>query len=118
MSGPFTFPMTAATGGTGSRLGVQVVLDGSASLLELELQYVSFVLRGGFGTTGAGAVASEGARVWVRAIGTGIVTPLGGRGEVTAGHLMGYLAAGEVDSMEGDAIGCDSLDHSFTLRPR
>lgn len=120
--GPHSFPMNAAAGGSTPHPGVQVVIEGVPSSLELEFKYTDFTLRGGLGTTGAGVLTNEGLRLWIRAIGTGAVTHTGeGPGEVTAGTLMGYVAVGSA-SDQFDALClsciCYATDHSFTLKVR
>lgn len=117
--GPHSFQMVAAAGGSFPHPGVQVVLDGAPSALELELKYTDFTLRGGFGTTGDGVLTSQGLRLWIRTIGTGAVTHEGdGRGEVTAGTLAGYLAIGAANAEEAAATACSATDHTFTLKVR
>jgi hypothetical protein len=111
--------MNAVSGGTMPHPGVQVVIDGVASSLELEFKYTDFTLRGGLGTTGAGVLTNEGLRFWIRGIGTGAVTHVGdGPGEVTAGSLMGYLATGSASTEEAAAASCFATDHAFTLKAR
>jgi len=114
--------MNAAAGGTAPYPGVQVVIDGDASSLELEFKHTDFTLRGGLGTTVEGVLTNEGLRFWIRAIGTGAVTHTGeGPSEVTAGTLMGYVAVGnasdEFASLCMNCI-CHGTDHSFTLKVR
>lgn len=117
--GPHTFPMNAAAGGTTPHPGVQVVIDGDPSTLELEFKYTDFTLRGGLGTTGNGVLTNEGLRFWIRAIGTGAVTQTSdGHGEVLAGSLMGYMATGSAGSDEASATPCVARDHTFTLKVR
>jgi hypothetical protein len=116
---PLTFPMTAAAAGTTPHPGVQIVLDGAPGALELELMSASATLRGGMGTTGDGALSNEGTRLWLHAIGSGSVfRGTDGRGEVTSGTLMGYVALGHADDDEGALGTCSARDHSFTLRTR
>jgi len=120
--GPHSFPMNAAAGGTAPYPGVQVVIEGDASSLELEFKYTDSTLRGGLGTTAAGVLTNQGLRFWIRGIGTGAVTHTGeGPGEVTAGTLMGYVAVGSAsdpfDSLCMSCI-CSANDHSFTLKVR
>lgn len=120
--GPHSFPMVAAAGGTSPHPGVEVVLDGVASSLELEFKYTDFTLRGGFGTTGEGVLTNQGMRLWIRAIGTGAVTQKAdGIGEVLTGSLMGYVAVGSAtdtfDALCPQCI-CSATDHTFTLKVR
>jgi len=116
---PLTFPMGATAAGTTPHPGVQVVLDGDPGGLELELMSASATVRGGMGTTGDGALANEGTRLWLHAIGSGAVTRAAdGRGEVLQGTLMGYLALGRASDDEGGLGTCSARDHSFTLRIR
>jgi hypothetical protein len=117
--GPYTFPMVASVGGTMPYPGVQVVVEGVASALELEFKYTDFTLRGGLGTTGDGVLTNQGQRFWMNAIGTGAVTQKGdGRGEVTAGTLAGYVAVGAATGTQNEAIACSTTDHTFTLKVR
>lgn len=117
--GPYSFPMVASAGGTTPHPGVQVVLDGVASSLELEFKYTDFTLRGGLGTTGAGVLTNQGQRFWMNAIGTGAVTQRAdGTGEVTAGTLMGYIAVAPATAVQNDAVACSTTDHTFTLKVR
>jgi hypothetical protein len=110
--------MEAVAAGTAPP-GVEVVLEGDPSWLELEFKYTAFILRGGMGTTGDGVVANEGLRLWMHAIGTGSVTQTSdGHGEVMAGTLMGYLALGSPTDEEGALGTCSAVDHTFTLRVR
>jgi len=114
-----SFPMGAAAAGTSPHPGVQVLLDGEPSALELEFLAENATLRGGLGTTGDGALSNERRRLWLHAIGTGSVTRAAdGRGEVVTGNLMGYLALGDPDDDEGALGTCNSRDHAFTLRAR
>lgn len=117
--GPYSFPMVASAGGTTPHPGVQVVLDGVASSLELEFKYTDFTLRGGLGTTGDGVLANQGQRFWINAIGTGAVTQRAdGLGEVTAGTLIGYIAVAPATAVQNDAVACSTTDHTFTLKVR
>jgi hypothetical protein len=116
---PLTFPMGAVAAGTTPHPGVQVVLDGEPGALELELLSASATVRGGMGTTGDGALANEGTRLWLHAVGSGSVTRAAdGRGEVVQGTLMGYVALGRKNDDEGALGTCSARDHSFTLRIR
>jgi hypothetical protein len=111
--------MVASAGGTTPHPGVEVVLDGVASSLELEFKYTDFTLRGGLGTTGDGVLTNQGQRLWVNAIGTGAVAQKAdGIGEVAAGTLIGYLAIGSPTATMGEATACSALDHTFTLKVR
>ena len=115
MGGPLTFPMVAAAAGT----GVQILLAGDGPMLELELLSVASALNGGFGTTEVGVLSNEAVRLWMHAIGSGAVTRAAdGRGQVTAGRLLGYVAFGHAAGPEGSLGSCDSIDHSFVLRVR
>jgi hypothetical protein len=117
--GPYSFPMVASAGGTTPHPGVEVVIEGVASSLELEFKYTDFTLRGGLGTTGDGVLTNQGQRLWIRAIGTGAVTQkTDGIGEVTAGTLIGYIAVGPATALEAEATACTALDHTFTLKIR
>lgn len=116
---PLTFPMVAAAAGTSPHPGLQVLLDGNPSALEWELLSESLTVRGGLGTTGDGVLSNEATRMWVHAIGTGPVTRASdGRGEVTSGTLMGYVALGGPDDEEGALGTCTARDHAFSLRIR
>jgi hypothetical protein len=111
--------MVASAGGTTPHPGVQVVIEGVASSLELEFKYTDFTLRGGLGTTGDGVLTNQGPRFWMNAIGTGAVTHKGdGVGEVTAGTLIGYIAVAPATAVQNDAIACSTTDHTFTLKVR
>ncbi len=117
--GPLSFPMEAAPAGTVPHPGVQVVLEGDASSLELELVYPDCTLRGGMGTTGDGVLSNEGLRLWLHSIGTGgVFQASDGRGEVASGSLLGYLAMGGPNDAEGSLGTCSAQDHTFTLRAR
>jgi hypothetical protein len=117
--GPYSFPMVASAGGTTPHPGVQVVIEGVASSLELEFKYTDFTLRGGLGTTGEGVLANQGQRFWINAIGTGAVTQKAdGIGQVTAGTLMGYIAVAAATASQNEAIACSTTDHTFTLKVR
>ena len=117
--GPYSFPMVASAGGTTPHPGVQVVLDGVPSSLELEFKYTDFTLRGGLGTTGEGVLTNQGQRFWMNAIGTGAVAQKSdGIGEVTAGTLMGYIAVAPATAVQNDAVACSTTDHTFTLKVR
>src|ERR1700730_15813410 len=79
----------------------------------------TFILRGGLGTTGDGVLSNEATRMWIHAIGTGSVTRASdGRGEVATGTLMGYVALGGANDVEGALATCSARDHTFTLRTR
>ena len=117
--GPYSFPMVASAGGTTPHPGVQVVIEGVASSLELEFKYTDFTLRGGLGTTGEGVLTNQGLRIWIRAIGTGAVTQTAnGRGQVTSGTLIGRLGLGGASDPEGALGDCTAVDHTFTLKVR
>ena len=117
--GSLSFPMVAAQAGALPHPGVQVVVEGSPASLELELEQADFTLRGGFGTTGAGVLSSEGVRLWISSIGAGPVTQASdGRGEIVTGSLGGYLALGREPDEEGSLGTCTALDHTFSLRAR
>jgi hypothetical protein len=117
--GPYSFPMVASAGGNTPHPGVQVVIEGVASALELELKYTDFTLRGGLGTTGNGVLTNQGQRFWMNAIGTGAVTQKAdGIGEVSAGTLMGYIAVAAATATQNDAVACSTTDHTFTLKVR
>ncbi len=117
--GPYSFPMVASAGGTTPHPGVQVVIEGVASSLELEFKYTDFTLRGGLGTTGEGVLTNQGQRFWMNAIGTGAVTQKSdGIGEVTAGTLIGYIAVAPATAVQNDAVACSTTDHTFTLKVR
>ena len=119
MGGPLSFPMVAAAAGVTPYPGVQVLVVGEGETLELELLSGGSALTGGFGTTENGALANEGVRLWIRAIGAGPVTRAAdGRGEVVSGRLAGYVAFGHAGGEEGSLGACDSVEHSFTLRVR
>jgi hypothetical protein len=117
--GPHSFPMVASAGGTTPHPGVQVVIEGVASSLELEFKYTDFTLRGGLGTTGEGVLTNQGLRFWINAIGTGAVTQTSsGIGQVTAGTLIGYIAVAPATAAQNDAVACSATDHTFTLKVR
>lgn len=118
LGGPLSFPMMAAASGVAPYPGTQILLAGSDTL-ELEFLSAALTLTGGFGTTEDGALANEGVRLWIRAIGAGPVTRAAdGRGEVVSGRLAGYIAFGHAGGEEGSLGSCDSVEHSFTLRLR
>ena len=119
MAGPLSFPMVAAAAGVEPYPGVQVLVVGEGETLELELLSAASALTGGFGTTENGALANEGVRLWIHAIGSGAVTRAAdGRGQVVAGRLAGYVAFGHAGGPEGSLGSCDSVEHSYTLRVR
>ena len=98
---------------------MQLVIEGVASSLEVEFKYTDFTLRGGLGTTGEGVLTNQGLRIWIRAIGTGAVTQTtNGRGQVSAGTLIGHLALGGASDPEGALGDCTAIDHTFTLKVR
>jgi len=112
-----SFPMDSTPAGTSPHPGVQVLLAGDPSSLEVELIDEDQNVRGGLGTTGDGVLSSEGLRVWMHAVGAGRLSRgLGGRGEIAAGTLLGYLALGQADDDEGALGTCSATDHSFSLR--
>jgi hypothetical protein len=114
-----SFPMDAAAAGTFPHPGVQVLLVGAPSALEAELMSPEGSVRGGIGTTGAGALSNETVRLWIHAIAAGSVTRAAdGRGEVVSGTLMGYVALGRPDDDEGALGTCNARDHAFALRAR
>ena len=118
-SGPYSFPMVASAGGTTPHPGVQILIEGVASSLEIEFKYTDFTLRGGLGTTGDGVLTNQGQRLWIHSIGNGPVTQKSdGIGEVTAGTLAGYIALGSPTAQESEATACNALDHTFTLKVR
>src|SRR5688500_56915 len=83
MGGPLTFPMTAAAAGVTPHPGVQVLVVGDGSTLELEFLSAASGLSGGIGTTERGVLSNETIRMWIRAIGSGAVTRAAdGRGQV------------------------------------
>ena len=99
--------------------GVQIVDRGTPLALEVELLYLTPVLRGGMGTTGEGMLASEGTKLWVRAIAQGDVSSLRGqRGEVTQGTLNGTLSFGGPNDDEGALGSCSSGSHTWSLSAR
>jgi hypothetical protein len=117
--GPYSFPMVASAGGTSPHPGIQVVIEGDPSSLELEFKYTDFTLRGGLGTTGEGVLTNQGQRFWINAIGTGAVTQKAdGIGQVTAGTLMGYIAVAGATASQNEATACSTTDHTFTLKVR
>jgi len=119
MGGPLTFPMLAAAAGSVPKPGIQVLVVGDGSMLELEFLSAATSLAGGLGTTEVGVLSNEAVRLWMRAIGTGAVTRAAdGRGQVAAGRLAGYVAFGHAGGPEGSLGSCDSVDHSFVLRAR
>ena len=114
----FTFLVEAAPD-SARYPGVQIVDRGTPLSLEMELLYQTPVLRGGLGTTGAGLLASEGLRLWVRAIAQDDVSSLlGQRGEVTQGTLNGTLSFGGPDDDEGALGSCSSGSHVWSLSAR
>jgi hypothetical protein len=114
----FVFDADAAAAGTTPHPGLQVLIPGGASFVEGELLLGTGTVRGGFGTTADGALAS-GLRVWVRAIGSGAITRArDGRGEIPTGNLTGYIAMGGPNDEEGALGSCTSANHSFSLKVR
>lgn len=114
---PLSFPMTAAAAGASPHPGVQVLVEGDGSRFELELLSMETALRGGLGTTEEGVLANDGRRLWIRAIGSGLVFRANdGRGQVPAGTLAGELALAEADGDEGALGTCQATDHAFSLR--
>jgi hypothetical protein len=112
-----SFPVQAAAAGTAPYPGVQVLLVGDGSQLELEMLSTETALRGGVGTTADGVLANEGQRVWIHAIGAGSVfRTADGRGQISSGTLSGYVALAEPGGAEGDSGTCTARDHTFTLR--
>jgi hypothetical protein len=115
--GTLSFPMQAASAGQAPHPGVQVLILGDGSRLELEFLSTTVELRGGLGTTADGVLANEGLRAWVNAIGTGPVRRAAdGRGEVLTGTLAGYLALAPANGDVGDLGECSATDHAFALR--
>ena len=111
--------MVASAAGATPHPGVQILIEGVASSLEIEFKYTDFTLRGGFGTTGDGVLTNQGQRLWIHSIGNGPVTQKSdGIGEVTAGTLAGYIALGSPMAQESEATACNALDHTFTLKVR
>jgi len=99
--------------------GVQIVDRSSPLGLEMELLYLTPVLRGGLGTTGDGVLANEGLRLWVRVIAQGEVSSLRGqRGEVTQGTLNGTMSFGGPNDDEGALGSCSSGSHTWSLSAR
>jgi hypothetical protein len=122
-----TFPMAVAAAGASPYPGVQILLDPNGFRLEMEAFYLemealsgpAFLLRGGLGTTEFGVVSDQGQRVWIHAVGGGMVRHAGdARGEVATGSLAGYLALANADGAEGQLGTCTAADHGFTLRTR
>jgi hypothetical protein len=119
MGGPLTFPMVAAAAGTAPYPGVQVLVVGDSSKLELEFLSADATLRGGLGTTEAGVLGDDAVRLWMHAIGAGAVTRAAdGRGQVLAGRLAGYVAFGHAGGTEGSLGSCNSAEHTFKLEVR
>jgi hypothetical protein len=113
-----SFPMTAADAPGANHPGVQVLLVGDESGVEAELLDSTTAVRGGVGTRGDGALATEGMQVWIHAIADGPVTRASdGRGEVTSGRFSGYLALAAPSGDEGSGGTC-SGDHAFALHAR
>ena len=116
---PQSFPMAAAAAGASPHPGVQVLLDPNGFRLEMEALSETATIRGGLGTTEAGALSDQNQRVFVHAMGTGPVQRASdGRGEVLSGLFAGYLALASADGEEGQLGTCSAADHAFTLRPR
>jgi hypothetical protein len=116
---PQSFPMAAAAAGVSPHPGVQVLLDPNGFLLEMEVLSDVVTIRGGLGTTEAGALSDQNQRMWVHAMGTGPVQHASdGRGEVISGLFAGYVALAAADGAEGQLGTCSAADHAFTLRPR
>ncbi|HET8646658.1 MAG TPA: hypothetical protein VFO85_14285, partial [Vicinamibacteria bacterium] len=104
---PLNFPMVAAAAGTAPHPGLQVLVEGDGSRLELELLTTETAVRGGLGTTEEGVLAQEGLRVWIRGIAAGSVFQApDGRGQVPSGTLSGEIALAEADGEEGDLGSC------------
>jgi hypothetical protein len=116
---PLTFDMNAAAAGTSPHPGVQVLLDPNGFQLEMELLSGSFTLRGGVGTFEPGLIRADGSRVFVRGIAFGTVQrSAGGRGEIAAGTIAGYLALAAPNDFEGSLGTCVATNHAFSLRTR
>lgn len=114
-----SFPVNAASAPGPRYPGLQVLLVGDGSGVEAELLDAPPSVRGGVGTRGDGALATEAVHVWVNAVAEGTVTRAAdGRGEVVSGRLLGYLALGDPFGEEGSLGTCTSADHSFSLRAR
>jgi hypothetical protein len=112
----FSFAVQAVPADTPRYAGVEVLLEGESSSLEIELQSTSPTVRGGLGTTERGAAAMEGMQLWIHGIGSGTVTNRGGPGEVAEGTLSGELAFGRNEDDEGSLGTCASLGHRWSLR--
>jgi hypothetical protein len=118
---PLTFIVQAAAAGTQPHPGVQVLLAGGATPLEMELLSTGTALRGGVATLnddGLGALSSENMQVWVHAIASGNVFGApDGRGQiVSGGTLAGSLAISFPNGAVGALGSCTATDHGFVLR--
>ena len=118
---PLTFIVQAAPAGTHPHPGVQVLLSGGPTPLQMELLSTGTALRGGVGTLnddGLGALSSENLQVWVHAIASGPVFGApDGRGQiVSGGTLSGFLAIAAPFREVGSMGSCTATDHGFVLR--
>lgn len=124
-----TFPMAAAAAGASPYPGVQILLDPNGFRMEMEAFYLqtaalpgpAFLLRGGLGTTNGNDIilSDQGQRVWIHAVGGGIVQHVGdARGELATGTLAGYLALATAGGDEGELGTCTAADHAVSLRTR
>jgi len=118
---PLTFIVQAAAAGTQPHPGVQILLTGGATPLEMELLSTGTALRGGVATlndSGLGAISSENMQVWVHAIASGAVFGApDGRGQiVSGGTLIGYVALALPNGDLGSQGSCTATDHGFVLR--
>jgi hypothetical protein len=116
-AGPHRIPVVASPTGTPAQPGVQVLPAAGGSALELEFVYAEGTLRGGLGTTEQGVLTAGNLRLYLRTIGTGAVTHLGGgRGEVLSGTMFGELAFSRPGDGELTTLGvCTALDHRWKL---
>jgi hypothetical protein len=116
----FSFAVEAARSDTARYPGVQVWREAPEATLEMELQDLGPMVRGGLGTTDLGAVAAEGIRISIHAIGLGTVTSdRNARAGLSQGTLAGDLAFSHPEDDEGDTLGgCFSFSHRWSLAPR
>jgi hypothetical protein len=114
----FTFPVDATAADTSVAPGFSLVIPdtGRLTALEMELQYLTPVVRGSLGTIQTGEMSREAIRLWIRSVVEGPVTTVGqGPGQVMQGTMIGYMAFGRGLNEEGALGSCTSLAHHFSL---
>lgn len=116
----FSFPVEVARSDTARYRGLQVLRESPESTLEMELQELLPVVRGGLGTTEPGVVAAEGLRLSIHAVGVGLLAnDRNARAALLQGTLSGDLAFSRPDDDDPDTLGaCFSFSHRWSLVPR